>query len=109
MKNIFDLPANLPHEELFEVLLTQSNLKIERIISIGQTTAPGSWYDQEQAEWVILLQGEACIAYEGGSSDVLRSGDYLLIPPHQKHRVDYTSSEPPCIWLAVHFQDESQD
>lgn len=104
MKNIFDLPANLPHEELFEALFATPTLKIERIISTGQITAPGSWYDQEQAEWVILLQGEARIGYEDGSSHVLRSGDYLLIPPHHKHRVDYTSSEPPCIWLAVHFQ-----
>ncbi|HEY9660860.1 MAG TPA: cupin domain-containing protein [Allocoleopsis sp.] len=107
MQNIFDLPANLSNDELFEVLLSQSNLKIERIISTGQTTAPGNWYDQEQAEWVILLQGEARITYEDGSSHVLRSGDYLLIPPHQKHRVDYTSSEPPCIWLAVHFHEET--
>ena len=53
-------------------------------------------------EWVILLPGEASLAYADGSKIKLTAGDYLLIPAHQKHRVEYTSSEPPCIWLAVH-------
>ena len=102
MTNIFDLPSSLPNKELFEPLVSADNILIERIISTGQTTPPGEWYDQDKDEWVILLQGEATLAYADGSEIKLAPGDYLFIPAHQKHRVEYTSSEPPCIWLAVH-------
>lgn len=102
MTNIFDLPSSLTDKELFESLVSSDKILIERIISTGQTTPPGEWYDQEQDEWVILLQGYACLAYDDQTEINLTPGDYLLIPAHQKHRVVYTSSEPPCIWLAVH-------
>ena len=102
MTNIFDLPSSLPNKELFESLVSAENILIERIISTGQVTPPGDWYDQDKDEWVILLQGEAVLAYADGSQTKLIAGDYLFIPAHQKHRVEYTSSQPPCIWLAVH-------
>lgn len=107
MTNIFDLPLSLPNEELFESLVSADNISIERIISTGQVTPPGEWYDQDQDEWVILLQGFASLAYGDGSKIKLTTGDYLFIPAHQKHRVEYTSSEPPCIWLAVHGNFEN--
>jgi len=102
MTNIFDLPSFLPKEELFESIVANDNILIERIVSTGQSTPPGEWYDQNKDEWVILLQGEAILIYKDGSRIKLIVGDYLLIPAHLKHRVEYTSSEPPCIWLAVH-------
>ena len=102
MTNIFNLPSSLPNKELFESIVSNENILIERIISTGQTTPPGEWYDQDKDEWVILLQGEAILAYEDGKQIKLTAGDYLFIPAHQKHRVEYTSIEPPCIWLAVH-------
>ena len=102
MYNIFNLPPSLPNQELFESIVANDNILIERIISTGQTTPSGEWYDQDKDEWVILLQGEAVLAYEDDSRAKLTAGDYLFIPAHQKHRVEYTSSEPPCIWLAVH-------
>jgi cupin 2 domain-containing protein len=102
MTNIFNLSSSLPDEELFEPLLETDNLLIERIISTGQTTPSGQWYDQDRNEWVILLQGEAELSYEDGSKIWLKAGDYLFIRAHQKHRVEYTTSEPPCIWLAIH-------
>ena len=80
------------------------NIQIERIISTGQTTPSGQWYNQELDEWVILLQGEAELCYADYTKIKLKAGDYLLIPAHTKHRVEYTSIEPPCIWLAVHGQ-----
>ncbi|GAB4384850.1 MAG: hypothetical protein Kow00121_48910 [Elainellaceae cyanobacterium] len=100
--NFFELPSHLPAEEYFEQIASGRNLRIERIISTGHTTPPGEWYDQSWDEWVIVLQGEAKLTYADGSQYDLKPGDYLLIPAHQKHRVDYTSSMPPCIWLAVH-------
>lgn len=102
MNNIFNLPPSLPDREIFESIVANDNILIERIISTGQTTPLGEWYDLDNNEWVILLQGEAVLSYEDGSRIELKAGDYLLIPAHQKHRVEYTSSEPPCIWLAVH-------
>ena len=102
MTNIFNLPPSLPDKELFESIVKSDNILIERIISTGQTTLPGEWYDQDKDEWVILLQGEAVLSYEDGSQIKLTAGDYLFIPAHQKHRVEYTSISPPCIWLAVH-------
>ena len=107
MNNIFDLPSSLPNKELFESLVSADNILIERIISTGQTTPPGEWYDQDQDEWVILLQGLASLSYADGSEIKLTTGDYLFIPAHQKHRVEYTSSEPICIWLAIHGNFEN--
>ncbi len=103
--NIFQL-ISLPAKtegEYFETILSSPNILIERIISTGQITPEGEWYDQEKDEWVILLQGEAILSYEDGTTINLKSGDYLLIPHHVKHRVIYTSDRPPCIWLAIHF------
>lgn len=102
MNNIFNLPSSLPDKELFESIVSNDNILIERIISTGQTTPPGEWYDQSKDEWVILLQGEATLSYEDGSQIKLTPGDYLFIPAHFLHRVEYTSTSPPCIWLAVH-------
>jgi cupin 2 domain-containing protein len=103
MSNIFKFPVELPSEEFFETLLSNNKVLIERIISIGQVTPLGQWYDQEKDEWVILLQGQAEISYIDGSRRQLVAGDYVFIPAHQQHRVEYTSIAPPCIWLAVHL------
>ena len=80
-----------------------SDIRIERIVSTGQASPPGFWYDQEQDEWVVLLTGKAKIVWEDGQSRALSAGEWLLIPAHQRHRVEWTAKEPPpCIWLAVH-------
>jgi len=100
--NLFQLPKQILDRELFEPLIETDQLLIERIISTGQMTPEGEWYDQSRDEWVLLLQGEAQLMYEDGSIIDLKAGDYLLIPAHQKHRVSYTSSNPTCIWLAIH-------
>ena len=104
MQNIYELTQGLNHLEIFEQIVSGKNIQIERIVSTGQTTTSGEWYDQELDEWVILLQGEAELAYGDNTRIKLKAGDYLLIPAHTKHRVEYTSIEPPCIWLAVHGQ-----
>ncbi|MDJ0510495.1 MAG: cupin domain-containing protein [Crocosphaera sp.] len=102
MDNIFKLPNNLIDQEFFESIIDSKNIKLERIISRGQTTPENTWYNQAQDEWVILLQGEATLLFFDNSSIHLTSGDYLLIEAHQKHRVEYTSISPPCVWLAIH-------
>jgi len=98
--NIFDLPQLPLTEEEVDVLFQNRNIWIERIISTGQVT---DWYDQEKNEYVVLLEGNARIEYEDGKEKSLSKGDCLLIKPHEVHRVVYTSSEPPCIWLCIFF------
>jgi cupin 2 domain-containing protein len=101
-KNLFDLPELLPDHEIFEQLSHDRGVLIERIISSGQATPRGHWYDQERDELVVLLQGEASISFEEGETMDMIAGDYILIPAHKRHRVEYTSKDPPCVWLAVH-------
>ncbi len=102
--NIFDnIPAQLP-EELFECLLKRDGLHIERIVSQGHVTPVGQWYDQEGDEWVLLLQGQAVIVYQQNLHSIhLMPGDYLLIPAHTRHRVEWTQPNADTIWLAVHL------
>lgn len=106
-KNIFTLPKSslLKQElELFESIVKTPDLLVERIISMGQITPPNEWYEQTTDEWVILLQGTARLLFDDfeGETIELLAGDYVLIPKQRKHRVIYTSIEPPCIWLAIH-------
>ncbi len=88
-------------DEFFENLLSTGDVRLERIISTGQTTPEGEWYDQEETEWVALLAGEAEISFEDGEVLKMHPGDYMLIPPHIRHRVTFTSKEPPAVWLAL--------
>jgi len=98
-----DIPTQLPNE-LFTTLLEKQQLKIERIVSKGQSDAKDKWYEQETDEWVILLQGEAVLEFsEPTELKKLKAGDYLYIPAYKKHRVDWTHPKQESIWLAIHF------
>jgi cupin 2 domain-containing protein len=101
--NLFDTHAVAGcGEEVLEGLATIAGVRIERIVSTGQKSAKGFWYDQDHDEWVAVLQGEGVVGFEDGSRVTLEAGDSLLLPAHRKHRVVSTSTEPPCIWLALH-------
>ena len=107
--NLFHLPNPLPDRELSEPLLPDRGVLIERIVSTGQTTPEGQWYDQDRDEWVVLLQGDAVLGYADGRRLRLQPGDHVLIPAHKRHRVEFTSTDPPAIWLAVHGPLASRD
>lgn len=98
--NIYEMPGFPMENEVTSVLAQNDVVRIERIVSTGQTS---DWYDQAETEYVILLEGRAQLVFEGNKTVVLEKGDTLLIPPHQKHRVAYTSADPPCIWLCVFY------
>jgi len=100
--NIYDIPENPGKEERFDLLIPDQGVRIERIISTGHSSPPGFWYDQERDEWLCLVQGHATISWFDGRRRDLSPGDLLLIPAHEKHRVEWTSQNPPCIWIAVH-------
>lgn len=97
--NLLELPRILPPEELCETLWQGANARVERICSAGQVSPPGFWYDQNEAEWLTVLQGTGEVTFSDGRIARLSAGDTLLIPAHSRHRVSYTSTEPPCIWL----------
>jgi cupin 2 domain-containing protein len=103
MNNIFDNIPECLDSELFEELIQNDKLKIERIISRGHNSLKSSWYDQDKNEWVMLLKGEAVLLFEDKSSIKLKEGDFINIPAHKKHKVKWTAPNIETIWLAVHY------
>ena len=103
-----NLFARLPHagpDEDITALLTTPNVRIERIVSTGQASPPSFWYDQNESEWVVLLTGAAGLRFESETeARELKPGDYLHIPAHARHRVEWTHPSEPTIWLAVHIR-----
>jgi cupin 2 domain-containing protein len=102
--NLFDgLPARRP-DELVEVLAQAPVVRIERIVSTGQATPPGQWFDQDRAEWVVVLQGRAELRFEDETGvRTMEPGDHVTIAPHRRHRVEWTDPDRPTVWLAVHY------
>ena len=107
--NIFDtsnIDTPLKDEHFFDLLKTDT-VRIERIVSEGQSSPPDFWYDQDESEWVTVLQGNAVVTVQNNDGTTtphtLNVGDSLYLPAHQKHRVDSTSADPVTIWLAVFF------
>lgn len=108
LANLFaDLPAASETAERLQTLLERSGLRIERIVSTGQSSPPGFWYDQPDAEWVVLLTGDAQLRFaDEPQARSLYPGDFVEIVPHRRHRVDATSADVPAVWLAIHYSAE---
>jgi cupin 2 domain-containing protein len=102
--NLFaTIPSDLPAERM-DVLVERGGFRLERIVSLGHVTPPGEWYDQDRDEWVVLLSGAARLAFEGEVEErELGPGDWLRIPAHARHRVEWTDPRAPSVWLALHF------
>jgi cupin 2 domain-containing protein len=106
-----NLPGNLLRDlpdattgEITDAILAQPGLRIERIVSLGQASPPGFWYDQEEAEWVLLLEGAARLRFADEDEDrALVPGDWLHIAAHRRHRVASTDPLHPTVWLAVFY------
>lgn len=102
-RNLFSAMLEGAGQENFSTLFESNGVKIERIVSHSASSPPGFWFDQAHLEWVIVLKGTAVLQFIDGKEVTLSEGDYLLIPKHEKHRVERTSEE--VIWLAVHLPD----
>jgi cupin 2 domain-containing protein len=102
--NLFvDLPADLP-SEMFETLLSGSNVRIERIVSRGHASPEGFWYDQPTHEWVLLMRGAARLRFEGEDQLVaMHAGSFIHIPAHTRHRVEWTDPQQTSVWVAIHY------
>jgi cupin 2 domain-containing protein len=107
MKNLFDTPnPKLPQEQI-EKIAEGSGCRVERILSTGHSSPPNFWYDQNEDEWVCIVQGQAVLEFDNGELLQLGPGDHYFIPAHQRHRVKSTSHREPTIWLAVFFCSKS--
>jgi cupin 2 domain-containing protein len=111
MYNLFrDLPAGANARERIECLLDRPGLRVERIVSTGQASPPGFWYDQAEHEWVVLLQGAAELTVEmpdGPHTVYLTAGDSLELLAHSRHRVEATCADPPTLWLALFWPPDA--
>lgn len=101
--NIFK-DISVSDDEVFDQILKTNGVKIERITSSGQASPDGFWYDQDDAEWVLVLDGKAVVEFEYGKTHSLSKGDYLYIEPHKKHRVASTKAGETTLWLAIHIK-----
>jgi len=101
VKNVFE-NLKQSNKEIIETIVKKSNCRIERILSNGDSSPVGFFYDQEEFEFVLLMRGRATLYFENKSPIELQEGDYLIIEPHDKHRVESTSKD--AIWLCVFYK-----
>jgi cupin 2 domain-containing protein len=102
--NLFRPHPDASCREIAETLLAEPRVRIERILSLGQASPPGFWYDEGEAEWVALLKGAARLRFEDEPEPrTLLPGDFLAIAPHRRHRIEWTDPGEPTIWLAVYY------
>jgi cupin 2 domain-containing protein len=100
--NVFENIIIDKDKEQFFDLLKNDNIKIEKIVSNGQSSPINFWYSQEKNEFVLILKGDAILEYEDKEVK-LQEGDYINIKAFTKHRVKYTNKDEPTIWLAVFY------
>ena len=104
MNLVRDLP-DASAAEITEALAARPDLRIERITSFGQASPSGFWYDQDEAEWVLLLSGAARLHFQDEpESRRLGPGDWVEIAAHRRHRVEWTDPTQPTVWLAVFYK-----
>ncbi len=104
MNILFPLP-DARAAEAADALLARPGLRIERIVSHGQASPPGFWYDQAEGEWVLVLAGAARLRFaDEAEARLLGPGDWLDIAPHRRHRVEWTDPMVPTVWLAVFYR-----
>ncbi|WP_299494236.1 cupin domain-containing protein [uncultured Shewanella sp.] len=102
--NVFNLPPSLDlTEEVFQPLVKNDHILIERIISKAHVTPEGQWYDQSKSEWVMVLKGAAEITFFNEEKVSLTVGEAIELPAHCKHRVSWTAPNEETLWLAIHY------
>jgi cupin 2 domain-containing protein len=102
--NLLDPLPDAHAGEVVETLMSRPGLRVERIVSMGQASPPGFWYDEPQGEWVLLVCGAALLRFaDEAEPRRLGPGDFLDIAAHRRHRVEWTDPDAPTVWLAVHY------
>lgn len=103
VKNLFKPVSDGGADEICERILELDGVRIERIVSHGHTSPAVGWYDQDEDEWVLILQGSGKVLFEDGVEHMLGVGDHLYIAAHRKHKVTWTDPAAATIWLAIFF------
>ena len=95
--NIFkNLKYDLTKETIDEIF-SSPKIRVERITSSGQTT---DWFNQDENELVILLEGEAIIQFLDKELTI-KKGDVINIPSNQIHKTINLSNT--CLWLCIFY------
>lgn len=102
--NLFDAIPTTLESEAFEDIVNARNVRIERILSKGHASPELGWYDQDENEWVVVLKGSGRLVFDDGRSVTLNVGDYVDIPAHRRHRVEWTDPDEVTLWLAVFYR-----
>ena len=103
--NLFSPLPDARAAEQVTTLLTRAGLRVERIVSLGQKSPPGFWYDQPEGELVLVLAGAAKLRFvDEPEARLMRPGDWLDIAPRRRHRVDWTDPATPTVWLAIFYR-----
>lgn len=107
LTNLFQAIPSDAADEQFDDLLNVPGLRVERIVSTGQASPPGFWYQQEWDEWVVVLRGHAQLRV-GDELLNLGPGDHCWLPAGCRHRVEATAQNEATVWLAVHRDSAAQ-
>jgi cupin 2 domain-containing protein len=99
---MMDIPNSLP-SEIVGILVQSKHVRVERIVSTGHCSPADFWYDQNENEWVLVVQGKATLMFDDGPAVEMMPGDHLLIPAHCRHRVQWTTPDEPTVWIAVFY------
>ena len=101
---LHDVPVHAAGEVFSDLLAwpAAGQVRVERIVSNGQCSPDGFWYDSGDDEWVLVITGSAAVEIEEGATHTLGAGDWLHLPAHCRHRVAWTDPAQPTVWLAVH-------
>ena len=87
------------------MLVSGDGVRLERIVSYGQASPEGFWYDQNEAELVMLLAGRARLTIAGETEDhVMGPGDAMYLEAHCRHRVAWTDTSQLTVWLALFIE-----
>ena len=104
-ENLLSSPCPPAGEESTVVLQRGETWRLELIHSCEASSPPGFWYDQNDHEWVVLLQGNARLQFADDTRlRELCRGDSVMIPAHCRHRVVATDQAPGSVWLALFWQ-----
>ena len=102
--NLFNMPCPEAGCEQQRLLVSGDGWSLKLIASNDFSSPPDTWMDQQENEWVLVLKGTARLQL--GSPDQvldLSAGDHLMIPAHQRHRVERTDPAPGTLWIALHW------
>jgi cupin 2 domain-containing protein len=101
--NLFDAIPETLSGELFSHLVSGSGFRLEKIVSLGHSSPASGWYDQEENEWVLVIEGSARLAFDDGTIVEVQAGDYVNLPAHTRHRVAWTDPDRKTVWLALYY------